>query len=132
VPDLALDEGTVLLYPCDDAVDIAELDRSTVTRVVFVDSTWSQCSSILSHPALVGLRRVKIASEQTLFWRPQNKKPDTHLATIEAIYHFFRQFPLPDGVPVYDGRYVRMEEREGEGGQCDCIRFPIVVLLNLR
>jgi hypothetical protein len=26
-----------------------------------------------------------------MFWRPQHKKPDTHLATIEAIYHFFRQ-----------------------------------------
>lgn len=106
VPDLGDTSGTVLLYPCPDAVDIAAVDPASVTRVVFVDSTWSQCSSILAHPTLAKLRRVQIASEHTLFWRPQSKKPSTHLATIEAIYHFFKQLPQEkgDSVTQYDGR----------------------------
>eukprot|EP00035_Acanthoeca_spectabilis_P032647 m.19707 g.19707 ORF g.19707 m.19707 type:complete len:298 (+) comp5477_c0_seq1:157-1050(+) len=107
VPDLGDTSGTVLLYPCPDAVDIAAVDPTSVTRVVFVDSTWSQCSSILAHPTLAKLRRVQIASEHTLFWRPQSKKPSTHLATIEAIYHFFKQLPHEkgDSVTQYDGRF---------------------------
>ena len=43
-PDsLAVHLLQVLLYPCPEAVDLADLPRGSIKRVVFVDSTWSQC-----------------------------------------------------------------------------------------
>jgi hypothetical protein len=52
--------GTVLLYPSDDAIPVDSIDPSSVRRVVFIDSTWSQCSSMLSHPSLAQLTRVSV------------------------------------------------------------------------
>jgi DTW domain-containing protein YfiP len=98
-------ESTVLLFPSDDATPIEDLDPSTVTKVVFVDSTWFQCNQILADKRLCKLRKVKISSAKTMFWRPQKGKPDTCLATIEAIYHFFKQYSQAFECQPYDGRY---------------------------
>ncbi len=39
-----------------------------------------------------GLQRVEIKTQKTKFWRHQHEKPDTYLATIEAIYYFVVEF----------------------------------------
>ena len=36
--------------------------------------------------------QVHIEAEKTLFWRYQKGKTEDHLATIEAVYFFCRQF----------------------------------------
>ena len=67
-------------------------DLASVRTAVIVDCTWSQASGILSDPRLSALPHVHIASQQTLFWRHQRGKTEDHLATIEAVYFFCRQF----------------------------------------
>ena len=54
---------------------------------------------------LANVRKVKITAATTMFWRPQKGKPDTCLATIEAIYHFFKQYAAAFECCPYDGRY---------------------------
>eukprot|EP00040_Diaphanoeca_grandis_P025770 m.143245 g.143245 ORF g.143245 m.143245 type:complete len:288 (-) comp30305_c0_seq1:202-1065(-) len=105
IPEFEDRDSTVLLYPCEEAVDLSEVEYRSIKRVVFVDSTWSQCGDIVSDSRLSGLRRVKISSVTTKFWRPQYKKPDTYLATIEAIYHVFKEYARAFECPEYDGRY---------------------------
>ena len=73
--------------------------------MVFVDSTWFQCHKIVSDERLKRLKKVKITAATTMFWRPQKGKPDTCLATIEAIYHFFKQYAAAFECQPYDGRY---------------------------
>ena len=70
-----------------------------------------QAMGILSDTRLSRLRHVHIASQQTLFWRYQKGKTEDHLATIEAVYFFCRQFHEvlhTNGVagwPAYNGQY---------------------------
>ena len=53
---------------------------------------WSQAHGILSDERLSSLPHVHIEAEKTLFWRYQKGKTEDHLATIEAVYFFCRQF----------------------------------------
>ncbi|KAG8179889.1 hypothetical protein JTE90_017421 [Oedothorax gibbosus] len=46
-----------------------------------------------------------LSSHKSVFWRPQRGKPETHLATVEALYYFVRDvFALSTSL-AYDGRY---------------------------
>eukprot|EP00124_Ichthyophonus_hoferi_P003370 Ihof_evm6s288 gene=Ihof_evmTU6s288 len=112
-------EKTVLLFPSQDASTFDEVgDLSSITKAVFVDCTWQQTYGITTHPALKGLRKIRLNAVNTLFWRTQEGFPDTYLATIEAIYQFFRQYhismasrsikpigPVTSNDALYNGRY---------------------------
>lgn len=74
-------------------------------RVVFIDSTWQQCHKIIADEKLVGFQKVKLENAITHFWRPQRNKPDTCLATIEAIYYFFKEYEEYILWREYDGKY---------------------------
>ncbi|XP_002738896.1 tRNA-uridine aminocarboxypropyltransferase 1-like [Saccoglossus kowalevskii] len=74
-------------------------------RVVFIDSTWNQTSSIYRDDKLQGLQCVILKSAKTTFWRKQEKKPDNFLATIEAVYRFMIEYHLLFIDPIYDKRY---------------------------
>lgn len=56
-------------------------------------------------PILSDLTRIELKSQLTKFWRHQKDKPDTYLATIEAIYYFFREFHSTFISSDYDGCY---------------------------
>eukprot|EP00003_Mantamonas_plastica_P021572 TRINITY_DN3515_c1_g2_i1.p1 TRINITY_DN3515_c1_g2~~TRINITY_DN3515_c1_g2_i1.p1 ORF type:complete len:318 (-),score=87.65 TRINITY_DN3515_c1_g2_i1:665-1618(-) len=89
--ELDFDEAdTVILYPGENAIDIQDLDLDAVKRVVVIDGTWSQAKTMSRDPALTKLKQVKIGNYETMFWRHQQKGKD-HLATIEAIYYFYRE-----------------------------------------
>jgi DTW domain-containing protein YfiP len=94
---------TVLLFPSDDATPISELDISKVKRVVFIDSQWNRVNRILPDEKLARLPKVKITSYKTHFWRYQQEGADC-LSTIEAIYHFYREFHMR-AHGKYDGEY---------------------------
>lgn len=47
-----------------------------------------------------------MSSHKSLFWRPQRGKPDTYLATIEAIYYFLVELhSLSNPGEKYKGQY---------------------------
>ena len=85
---------TVLLFPSATSRSLQDMgpELAVVRTAVIVDCTWSQAAGILSDVRLSALPHVHIASEQTLFWRHQRGKSEEHLATIEAVYFFCRQF----------------------------------------
>jgi len=74
-------------------------------KIVFIDSTWNQCSGMVKHPSLVGLPRVIISSRSTIFWRYQKGKPKEYLATIEAIYYFLVDYHQIILQEAYHGEY---------------------------
>ena len=103
-------EKTLLLFPTADSTTLEEIpDLNTIERVVVVDSTWQQANSVLRSDLCQRLtRRVKLAkTHETSFWRHQ-RKGDDHLATIEAIYYFFRERYEVMNKGDYDGRYDNM------------------------
>jgi hypothetical protein len=63
---------TLLLFPCDGAKRLHDVDLSKITRVVVVDSTWSQSKIILEHTHLQALPKVALESHDTIFWRYQD------------------------------------------------------------
>jgi DTW domain-containing protein YfiP len=63
---------TLLLFPCDEAKRLSDIDLSVITRVVVVDSTWSQSKIILEHTSLQLLPKVELESHATIFWRYQD------------------------------------------------------------
>ncbi|XP_019628506.1 PREDICTED: DTW domain-containing protein 1-like isoform X3 [Branchiostoma belcheri] len=74
-------------------------------RVIFIDSTWNQTHRIFNDERLKGLQCVILKDHVTHFWRHQRNKPDTFLATVEAIYYFLREYhDIFEGV-TYDGRF---------------------------
>eukprot|EP00048_Salpingoeca_helianthica_P001432 m.49129 g.49129 ORF g.49129 m.49129 type:complete len:309 (+) comp11455_c0_seq1:150-1076(+) len=101
------DPSTMLLaFPSKDATDVSQVDYTKkYTSIVFVDSTWFQAKQIVRDQRFAGMPHVKIQDIHTGFWRVQRNKPVTHLATIEAIYHFFRQMHTPMTGQPYDGRF---------------------------
>ena len=62
----------------------------------------------MREPNLMKLKKVKIQTEKTAFWRYQ-RIADTNLATIEALYFFFRDydvnFTCGGEYSKYDGKY---------------------------
>ena len=98
---------TVVLYPAEDAVGVADMPRAAlerVRRVVLLDSQWSNAPRMLRHPVLAGLRHVKIRAARTAFWRYQNHGQD-HLATVEALYWFMREFAVARSGAPYAGQF---------------------------
>lgn len=74
-------------------------------RVVFIDSTWNQTNKISTDERLQDLLRVELKMRKTCFWRRQKGKPDTYLATIEAIYYFLKDFHEHCLTKEYNGEY---------------------------
>jgi DTW domain-containing protein YfiP len=92
---------TLLLFPDASATSLSQVDPSSYDRVVFLDGTWAQAKTMLrTTPELQPLRRVKIDTTATHYWRPQHGRTDTDLATVEAVYYFLRNHLLQR-----DGRY---------------------------
>ncbi|XP_070692018.1 tRNA-uridine aminocarboxypropyltransferase 1 [Pempheris klunzingeri] len=74
-------------------------------RVVFIDSTWNQTNKISTDERLQDLLKVELKMRKTCFWRHQKGKPDTYLATIEAIYYFLKDFHEHCLAQEYNGEY---------------------------
>ncbi|CAN9506684.1 unnamed protein product [Ophioblennius macclurei] len=74
-------------------------------RVVFIDSTWNQTNKISTDERLQDLLQVELKTRKTCFWRRQKGKPDTYLATIEAIYYFLKDFHEHCLQEEYGGEY---------------------------
>lgn len=60
----------------------------SITRAVFIDSTWNQTKSIYKDQRLKNLPCIVLKSRISQFWRHQKKSPRWYLATIEAIHQF--------------------------------------------
>lgn len=80
------------MFPSEDAVSVEDIS-GPIERIIVLDTTWQKCGSMISHPKIASLPRIKIRKYKTTFWRYQNK-PDDHLATIEGLSilcfpHFF-------------------------------------------
>ncbi|KAF7731427.1 DTW domain-containing protein 1 [Apophysomyces ossiformis] len=97
-------ERTLLLFPGPEAKTLREIPQNSFDRVIVIDGTWKQANKIAREtPALQGLRKVTIAPRRTHFWRYQQMS-EQHLATIEAIYYFYREYGEAY-METYDGRY---------------------------
>eukprot|EP00741_Cyanophora_paradoxa_P025339 tig00000367_g24458.t1 len=93
VPQYDDPSRVLLLFPSPEAVSMEEMsleELRSYERVLVVDCTWNQAHAIVTDPRLAALRRVRIADQRTLFWRHQ-RVGEHGLATIEAIYHFYRE-----------------------------------------
>jgi DTW domain-containing protein YfiP len=101
-PDYTEEEGTFVLYPSEGALSFEDINIP-VKRVIVLDSQWHKCFSMTSDERISNLPRVKIRNYSTTFWRYQKKGPD-HLATIEAIYYFYREYHLSQH-GTYNGEY---------------------------
>ena len=51
------------------------------------------------------LKRIELQSQVTKFWRHQRDKPDTYLATVEAVYYFLREYHQHYVSQQYEGQY---------------------------
>eukprot|EP00126_Sphaerothecum_destruens_P009644 Sdes_comp20554_c0_seq1m15324 len=106
IPTFEDNSRVLLLFPSPEAQLLEKVDRSSFDHVVFIDSTWIQASGMLKAEALQNFRKVKIVAKQTAFWRYQTNLPDSCLATLEAIYYFFREYHTAyENSIKYDGRY---------------------------
>ncbi|KAF9364052.1 DTW domain-containing protein 1 [Mortierella sp. NVP85] len=107
MPEYENVDRLLLLFPCPEAKRLCEIDPASFDKLVVIDGTWDQVKMMTkSSSPLVRMKRVTIAPHETLFWRHQ-RKTDDHLATIEAIYYFLREYhetylstlPEPVGAP---------------------------------
>ncbi|KAG0325736.1 Peroxisome biosynthesis protein pex1, partial [Podila humilis] len=73
------------------AKQLSEIDPASFDKLVVIDGTWDQAKKMSKSNRLVRMKRVTIAPHETLFWRHQRKSSE-HLATIEAIYYFLREY----------------------------------------
>ncbi len=110
IPDYRL-ERAVLVYPGSEAKTLQETfggcgpSVSSFDRVVFIDCTWKQAHGIYSDDRLNSLPQVIIDGRETAFWRGQKGKSDGHLATIEAVYYFLRDYSEKVLRESYGGEY---------------------------
>ena len=106
VPEYSSEGDVLLLFPKEGAKQLKEVkDLEKVKKLVVIDSQWQTAKKILSHPNLQQLPCVSLDTHQTLFWRYHPKNvDDSGLATIEAIFYFFREYHLALH-PSYEGQY---------------------------
>ena len=91
------EDSVVLLFPSENAKEMTQLSEAelkAIKRVVLIDSTWNQTRAYLRSENISKLKMVKIQTEKTVFWRYQTGELDTSLATIEALYFFFRDYDV--------------------------------------
>lgn len=74
------------------------------SKIVMIDSTWNQSYSIFRDERLKGLNCVELVTQKTNYWRKQINKPDTYLATIEALYLFVKTYH-ETFIGSYEGEY---------------------------
>jgi len=93
-------DKVALVYPKRDAktlssshddVELYEFLKNVETFVI-IDCTWNQTNGMLKDERLSKLRSFALTSYETQYWRPQHKKPQASLATIEAIYYFCLEY----------------------------------------
>ncbi|KAI8052404.1 DTW domain-containing protein [Syncephalis plumigaleata] len=105
VPNYPDDGRTLLLFPGHNARSLVDIDPASFDRLVVVDGTWNQAKAMVRYSPVLGrLPKVMIRTEKTRFWRFQNIAPD-HLATIEAIYYFYREYHNAYAKTPYAGEY---------------------------
>ncbi|CAG8464671.1 15595_t:CDS:2 [Acaulospora morrowiae] len=82
----------LLLFPGPDSKTLQEIPRSSFDKLLIVDGTWRQASSMAKYnPELIKFRKVTIKPQKTLFWRYQ-REDESHLATVEALYYFLKEY----------------------------------------
>ncbi|KAF9428047.1 DTW domain-containing protein 1 [Podila epigama] len=81
----------LLLFPSEGAKQLSEIDPASFDKLIVIDGTWEQAKKMSKSSTFARMKRVTIAPHETLFWRYQRKASD-HLATIEAIYFFLREY----------------------------------------
>lgn len=108
LPKINMDpKNTVLLYPRENALSLAEYGKealSKITHLVMIDSTWEQVNTYLKQPEIQALQAIKISAEETTFWRYQ-RVDSSNLATVEALYFFFKEYDQCITNKEYDGKY---------------------------
>ncbi|KAK2853779.1 hypothetical protein Q5P01_006440 [Channa striata] len=88
-----------------DETEGSESKVYPLQRVVFIDSTWNQTNKISTDERLQDLVQVELKMRKTCFWRHQKGKPESYLATIEAIYYFLKDFHEHCLAQEYNGEY---------------------------
>ncbi|XP_018575427.1 DTW domain-containing protein 1 isoform X2 [Anoplophora glabripennis] len=68
--------------------------KLSITRAVFIDSTWNQSKGIYKDERIRKLKCVVIQNRISQFWRHQKGSPRWYLATIEAIHQFLIEIHL--------------------------------------
>ena len=104
-------DSVVLLFPTDDAKSLTDMkpeELQAIKKVIIIDCTWNQTKHFLKQSNVMKLKKVKIQTEKTAFWRYQNIA-ETNLSTIEAMYFFFRDYDVAlscqGNYGKYDGKY---------------------------
>lgn len=119
IPDYSKQEKVVLVFPGKNARSLQEVVNDTlalgtgegdnshrIEKVVFIDSTWNQCRTILNDPRMKRLPCVVLEKRMSHFWRHQKGSPRTHLATIEAIHQFMIEYhALSSPLKKYNGEF---------------------------
>lgn len=81
----------IVLFPCDEAIPAEEVDTTDLDRVFIIDSKWKKAGELVQHPALQGVKRVKLRHTQSCFWRFHTRGvAEEGVSTAEAIYHFLK------------------------------------------
>ncbi|XP_060517438.1 tRNA-uridine aminocarboxypropyltransferase 1 [Cylas formicarius] len=72
----------------------SKVAKLSVSKAIFIDSTWHQCKSIYKDERLRVIPCVVIENRISQFWRHQKGSPRWYLATIEAIHQFVLEIHL--------------------------------------
>ncbi|XP_078097512.1 tRNA-uridine aminocarboxypropyltransferase 1 [Mustelus asterias] len=91
--------------PTEENAGEMKINVTPLKRVIFIDSTWNQTNKIITDERLQELLHVELRTRKTRFWRRQKGKPDTYLATIEAIYYFLVDYHRLLLKENYNGEY---------------------------
>ncbi|EKE37895.1 hypothetical protein ENUP19_0047G0213 [Entamoeba nuttalli] len=86
------EKTTLLLFPSPDAQPLDKIEHlEQYKTIVCIESVWQKANQVANSPNLCNLKKVIIQSKETIFWRYQHCGK-TNLATIEAIYYFYREW----------------------------------------
>lgn len=83
--------STVVLFPSNDSLPVEQVEWNSVKKIIIIDGTWAQATSLNKLLGLKELTRVRLSNKhQTLFWRYQ-KLGTNCLSTIEAVYYLYKE-----------------------------------------
>jgi DTW domain-containing protein YfiP len=81
-------EDAALLWPADDAIDVAEMRTGAPLTLVVVDGTWWQAKKLVrASPALRALPRVAFRPHAPSEYRIRREPREEYVSTIEALAH---------------------------------------------
>ncbi|GFR43322.1 hypothetical protein Agub_g4391 [Astrephomene gubernaculifera] len=76
-----------VLFPCEEALEVGQLQPDSIDRLFIIDSRWKKAGELVRSEQFRGMRAVRLSATRSAFWRFHTRGvAEEGVCTVEALY----------------------------------------------